>query len=565
MMSSKLPWSLLWQARPPRIHVLSDIHLDSGPYEIPVDLEFDLLVAAGDIGPIELAVPWLAAVGKPVVYVLGNHEYSGRDIFQAADEARELAKGTNVHVLERDSVVIDGVRFLGATLWTNFGNWNPMLVQTAHAQMQDYQYIRVAPWYQQPNHAEAVRLLATAPKMFGLRDEEGLFSPALAYSIHQDTIAWLERQLSETYAGPTIVVTHHAPTMACLAAFGVGEEMLNPSNWPRLEHHRDITRVAAYASSLELFLARHRTKIAAWVHGHLHMHADLLVEGVRVSSNARGYAIPPIEESGLREKGDDIKRCGLGPSGSEYLGDARDFDRSFVVDLATGFEVPLQQVVAECIEELSELIDDCKNLLPYVHCEQDVPRYAVRRSFAENIRSGESMLDEVISDSAAAIDERIGSVLGRLSLPAQLPTLNSSREHSADAAAELTYAHALTLLESWRDWCAKLPFAANAELTRWCQAALLSVEQLERSGKSVLVLSPGWRAAFDLGELRRIALVMDEEFNWDEVAMLDSLLAAEDFKGFLPTFERQDTLDAAERRRLLSSDTLRAALIGGRQ
>jgi len=155
-----LLWPLLWSARPPRIHVLSDLHLDTGPYRIPADLQFDILVAAGDIGPIKVAVPWLASVGKPVVYVLGNHEAWGRDVAGVVEEARELALGTSVYVLERDAVVIGGVRFLGATLWPSFGEWNPVLVRTAFDQMQDFRNVTAAKWYQQGEHAAQAQRLA---------------------------------------------------------------------------------------------------------------------------------------------------------------------------------------------------------------------------------------------------------------------------------------------------------------------------------------------------------------------------------------------------------------------
>jgi len=62
----------------PKLHLLSDLHLETGPYEIPADLEYDILIAAGDISSsVEQSVSWLAAIGKPVIYVLGNHERWG--------------------------------------------------------------------------------------------------------------------------------------------------------------------------------------------------------------------------------------------------------------------------------------------------------------------------------------------------------------------------------------------------------------------------------------------------------------------------------------------------------
>lgn len=57
-----------------KIHVLSDLHLETGPYEIPHHMQCDVIVAAGDIGVGTEGIEWLKTLGKPVVYVLGNHE-----------------------------------------------------------------------------------------------------------------------------------------------------------------------------------------------------------------------------------------------------------------------------------------------------------------------------------------------------------------------------------------------------------------------------------------------------------------------------------------------------------
>jgi hypothetical protein len=51
---------------------------------------------------------------------LGNHEFYGQKIPKLIDEIKEVAQGSNVHVLENQSVEIGDVVFLGATLWTDF-------------------------------------------------------------------------------------------------------------------------------------------------------------------------------------------------------------------------------------------------------------------------------------------------------------------------------------------------------------------------------------------------------------------------------------------------------------
>ncbi|MGO4811057.1 hypothetical protein AB4156_15950 [Cupriavidus sp. 2MCAB6] len=564
-------WSLVWGERPPRLHVLSDVHLETGPYQIPHGLEFDILVAAGDIGPVELAVPWLAGLGVPIVYVLGNHEAWDRDIGSIVEAARNLARGTDVHVLEQESVVIGGVRFLGATLWTDFGEWHPALVQSAATHMQDYRYISATEWYQQSGNADAVRGLLTSAELPGLEPKgstEGTiaFSPAIAYCIHKKTVAWLEDELSESFSGPTIVVTHHAPSRRCLSSFGVDEGVLNPSNWSDMRHHPDFVRVGAYASALEPLLAEHRTKIAAWVHGHLHMHADLLVEGVRVTSNARGYALGVITERditearwlGLRLTRKDVEQSELRYRNNPFLGDGKDFDPSFVLDLSTGFHAPLTSALEEVVAEVEAIISDCKKLLPYINIELDVPRYAVRRAFADNIHRAEIVLDKVASGPALALDKHAGKTLSIIETPPHLPALASFNNGHVEPSAEKMYARVLANLESWRLWLMDIPSAASVAQKRWCQVALSALTWCQGRGTVADLLRPKWRGAFELAECQHITLVTDEPDESDMYLALDKYLVDSGYRGFVPMIEARDALNAADRNRLLTGSDLRA-------
>ena len=102
-----------------KIHVLSDLHTEFAAFA-PPRTEADVIVLAGDIGVGAEGIEWAAGTfpDRPVVYVTGNHEYYGHDIGLAAD-LRDAAPD-NVRVLENAAIEIDGVRFLGSTLWTDF-------------------------------------------------------------------------------------------------------------------------------------------------------------------------------------------------------------------------------------------------------------------------------------------------------------------------------------------------------------------------------------------------------------------------------------------------------------
>jgi hypothetical protein len=176
----------------PRMHVISDVHLERGGYTLPADLEYDILIAAGDIGTAAQAVPWLAAVGKPVIYVLGNHEHYGVEFDEALRTAHHAARGTQVHVLERQSVVVAGVRFLGTTLWTDYGGWHPELVAQALKRLNDYSYISATKWWSAKSNQ---RLATKMGAKIGYRFTAGKFNPVMGYVEHQRSIAWLQSQL----------------------------------------------------------------------------------------------------------------------------------------------------------------------------------------------------------------------------------------------------------------------------------------------------------------------------------------------------------------------------------
>ena len=104
-----------------RLHVVSDLHVEFAAFELPT-VDADVVVLAGDVGQgttgIRLARRW--AGGRPVLFVAGNHEYYRHALPALTDQMRAEAAASPVQVLENDEVVLEGVRFLGCTLWSDF-------------------------------------------------------------------------------------------------------------------------------------------------------------------------------------------------------------------------------------------------------------------------------------------------------------------------------------------------------------------------------------------------------------------------------------------------------------
>src|SRR5258708_38825610 len=98
-----------------RVYILSDLHLEFVPFQ-PNTIDTDVVVLAGDVHTGKNGIKWILKTlpDRPVIYVLGNHEFYGQKIPKLISEIKELAQGTKVHVLENESVEIGNMVFLGA-------------------------------------------------------------------------------------------------------------------------------------------------------------------------------------------------------------------------------------------------------------------------------------------------------------------------------------------------------------------------------------------------------------------------------------------------------------------
>lgn len=247
-------------------------------FSYPEDV--DVVVLAGDIGEWTNGLEWARARfnNKEIIYVPGNHEYYDSDL-SIIDAMRLKANELGIHLLDNDAVIISGVRFLGATLWTNYDNYSAVAVWEARANMNDYDYIICKKWWANEQNKKKAIWLMNLESLFGFDPE--FFSPTVAYLLHREAINWLGQQLNKHHIGKTVIVTHHAPSL-----------------------RSTIDNDYAYASDLDGFIGSMAGKIDLWCHGHIHKPVDYHVAGVRVVSNPRGY---PGHFSGF----DDRKIIGL--------------------------------------------------------------------------------------------------------------------------------------------------------------------------------------------------------------------------------------------------------------
>lgn len=282
--------------RPVNIQLLSDLHLESNPHFKAKPLSgADLLVLAGDIGSYQsgsllssLGIadfglarfsPLPVALGgagwpTPVLFLPGNHEYDGLEFDQAEIRLRETCARLGLIWLERKTVVLQGVRFVGCTLWSDFDALTTRQADSDPARAGDItlaeqlkareKAFRAANFYLKKNHA--------------LRDGR----PMLAEEVREEGVksqAWLRQALAAPFDGPTVAVTHFAPSLL--------------SADPR---YGITPGTAGFCNSLDELLPL----ASVWLHGHLHCANDYVKHGCRVVGNPLGYARKG-EQSAFRE------------------------------------------------------------------------------------------------------------------------------------------------------------------------------------------------------------------------------------------------------------------------
>ena len=187
-----------------------------------------------------------------VVYVAGNHEfYHGRWKASLDHLRTECAKFPNVYFLECDIKVINEVSFIGATLWTDCNNGDPLTLHALADMMNDYRIIR--------------------------NDEHGYskLRPAHTMYRHQQTLAYLKAILPDMKDKKVVFVGHHAPSAM--------------STHDRYKHNVHSLMNGGYRSDLSELILDH-PEIVLWTHGHMHDPFDYMIGTTRVVCNPRGYA-----------------------------------------------------------------------------------------------------------------------------------------------------------------------------------------------------------------------------------------------------------------------------------
>jgi len=243
-----------------KLRIMSDVHIEFGPLDVPCtdDDAESVLILAGDVGLAHRPGTYydflmgLSDRFRDIIYIMGNHEHYSGKFPQTLSLLRETCKDLdNVHILERETLVIDDVAFVCATMWSDFDRGDPLSMWHAKSCMNDFRIIRTGP-KDEPWKRKFAPLDAYAEFK---RDTEYIFS---------------EIPKQKELGNKVVVVTHHAPSHESAA-----------------DEYRGVPTSGAYASDLQNEIIE--TKPDLFIHGHMHSSADYMIGDTRVVLNPRGY------------------------------------------------------------------------------------------------------------------------------------------------------------------------------------------------------------------------------------------------------------------------------------
>lgn len=234
-----------------KLQILSDQHLEFGK-----NLHYfmhrcvpraDTLVIAGDFMPhggperYSFINKMILPKWKNTLIIPGNHEFYGSTSDDEWFESKKVVythrNGNQCHYFNNDTVEIDGITFVGTTLWSHVGYDKSFQIQRA---MNDYRQIS------------------------GNTVDKNNQRFADNCKFLEDTVSVLDKKC--------IVMTHHMPSFHVIT-----------------DRYRGNSLNEAFAADMDVFLMKYGHKISTWIHGHSHDSYDDYINGVRIVRNPMGY------------------------------------------------------------------------------------------------------------------------------------------------------------------------------------------------------------------------------------------------------------------------------------
>lgn len=241
-----------------RYYLLSDLHLEGAKYTFPQDTDYSnsVLILAGDILTLKALktqnhiLDFFSEASNrfdQVIYVAGNHEFYGSDYYTTLKELSNFCSNfsDNIHFLENEVYEIGGVSFIGATLWTDFYQNDPISKLEALRCMSDFRLIK---------------------------NGENKFTPDFSIELHEKSLKFISEAITEEKmkGNDVVVVSHHLPS----------ERSIHPKYF-------GSSLNGAFCSDLDFYIENFVPDV--WVHGHTHESFCYRVYKTMVYCNPKGY------------------------------------------------------------------------------------------------------------------------------------------------------------------------------------------------------------------------------------------------------------------------------------
>jgi predicted phosphodiesterase len=282
-----------------KIAVCSDLHLEFGPISLENTENADVLILSGDICVVKdlqeqdsfnlkgendksnqyhTFFQECSARFPSVIYVAGNHEHYHGDYAKSIATIRDrLGYLSNLHVLDKESVILNDHLFIGGTLWTDMNKEDPGTLRHIKGYMNDYRIIENSNevvHYKTPIYGNkedgSIDYNNVVSMEFHTRTAK--FSPEDSVRDHKAMLEFIKKTISNDPEMPVVVVGHHSPS--------------KQSTKPQYEN--DVLVNGAYSSDLTEFILNH-PQIKVWTHGHTHHEFDYMLGSTRIVCNPRGY------------------------------------------------------------------------------------------------------------------------------------------------------------------------------------------------------------------------------------------------------------------------------------
>ena len=259
-----------------KIALVSDIHLEFGDLDFDNDSGADVLILGGDIcvgADMAQRDPY-NTMGEHyrsnrfhafferccerfphVIFIVGNHEHYHGDFAKTVPHFKDVLRYLpNLHILEKETFVLNDITFIGGTLWTDMNKRSVRTLHEISRMMNDF------------------RCVDHSAKLADQRGWGGRFTTTDAADDHDAMLAFIQATVEANPAGRYVVVGHHAPSRL--------------STHPKYAHEAIMN--GGYSSQLDDFILDH-PQIKLWTHGHTHEDFDYQIGSCRILCNPRGY------------------------------------------------------------------------------------------------------------------------------------------------------------------------------------------------------------------------------------------------------------------------------------